>query len=428
MKNKKIGLLGAISIGIGGMIGGGIFAVLGEAVSFAHGATVVAFLIAGIVALFTAYSYAKFSVNFQNRGGTVFFIDKAFGHNLISGSLNLLLWISYLVTISLYSIAFSSYAQTFFDEKSFLVEHFLISIAIIIPTVINFTSTSFVSKSEVIIVIIKLVLLVFIIVTGLFYVDISRFSSENWGEPFSIFVAGMVIFVAYEGFELISNSSEDIENPNKNLPRAFYIAVLCVLILYILIAVITVGAIPLDKLLYSKDYALAVTAEPALGKAGFIIVTITALLATFSAINATIYGNARLSYSLAKDGELPKKIEQEKNGIPFAGIGITTAISLVLANSIDLTQIAIIGSASFLLVFSIVNIGALKMYKEIGANRWILIFASCISSISLFLLLFHTYEKSINSLIIFFTFICFSIFFEYIYGKYIRGHFLKRSY
>jgi len=152
---RSIGLLGAISIGIGGMVGGGIFAVLGEAVSLAHGATAVAFAIAGLVAILTAYSYAKLSVTYQSEGGTVTFIDKAFGDNILSGSVNLMLWLSYLVTISLYATAFAYYGETFFSHKSIWLHHGLITFAIILPALINLVSASFVGKSETIIVLIK---------------------------------------------------------------------------------------------------------------------------------------------------------------------------------------------------------------------------------------------------------------------------------
>ena len=131
---RNISLLGAISIGIGGMVGGGIFAVLGEAVSLAHGATAISFLIAGIVALFTAYSYTKLSVKYQNEGGTVIFVDKAFGDNILSGSINLILWLSYIVTISLYATAFSSYCATFFTSDILYLKHILISFCISIKT------------------------------------------------------------------------------------------------------------------------------------------------------------------------------------------------------------------------------------------------------------------------------------------------------
>ncbi len=257
-KGRTVGLLGAVSIGIGGMVGGGIFAVLGEAVSLAHGATAVAFLIAGVVALLTSYSYAKFSVRYQNRGGTVVFIDNAFRHNLFSASINMLLWLSYLVTISLYASAFASYGQTFFSPGSSVVlKHVLISVAILLPSLINLVSASFVSRSESVIVTIKISLLVVIIVSGISSVDLDRLSPVHWEGSLGIITAGMIIFVAYEGFELIANAAEEIKNPVSNLPRAFYGSTIFVILLYVLISIVCVGTVPEEQLLQAKDYALA---------------------------------------------------------------------------------------------------------------------------------------------------------------------------
>lgn len=428
-KNRTVGLIGAISIGIGGMVGGGIFAVLGEAVSLAHGATAVAFIFAGFVALLTSYSYAKLSVKYQNRGGTVIFVDNAFGYNLLSGTLNLMLWLSYLVTIALYAIAFASYAQTFFhDNTTQWLPHILISLAILLPAVINLLSASFVSKSETIIVLIKIVLLILIIVSGISYVDIERLSPTKWGGSFSIIVAGMIIFVAYEGFELIANSAEEIKNPKSNLPKAFYTSVLFVILLYVIISVITVGTVPESQLLMAKDYALDVAAKPALGQVGFTIVSITALLATFSAINATIYGNARLGYIIAKDGELPGILGEEKRNIPDMGVISTVFLSLIMANSIDLTEIAIIGSAGFLMIFFVVNISAYKLRDEIDANKIIPLIACLVSAMALATLLLHTFSDNPKAMWIFFAFIGISVLFELIYGRLVRGHFFKRPY
>ena len=220
---RSVGVWGAIAIGIGGMVGGGIFAVLGEAVSLAHGATFVAFFIAGIVALLTAYSYAKLSVALPNRGGTVVFVDRAFKKNLLSGSVNLMLWLSYLITISLYATAFASYGATFFHAGNhFYTEHGLITVAILLPMLINLVSASFVSKSETLFVFLKVTLLLLVIATGLFFVDTERLSPAHWEAPVAIVSAGMIIFVVYEVFELIANAAEDIIEPQKNLPRAFY--------------------------------------------------------------------------------------------------------------------------------------------------------------------------------------------------------------
>ena len=430
MTNNKrsIGLSGAISIGIGGMVGGGIFAVLGEAVSLAHGATAVAFGVAGLVALLTAYSYTKFSVRYQNRGGTVYFVNQSFGNNLLSGTVNLMLWLSYLVTISLYAVAFASYGQTFFSANdSFWLKHELITLAILLPALINYISVSFVEKSETLFVFIKLALLVLIIVTGASFVDTERMSPAHWGDSLSIVIAGMVIFVAYEGFELIANSAEDIKSPEKNLPRAFYGSVIIVILLYVAIAIITVGTVPEDKLMQAKDYALAVAAKPALGQLGFTLVSVAALLATFSAINATIYGNSRLGFRLAKDGELPQKLAREEHNIPTTGIVVTMLLSIVLANSIDLDEIAIIGSASFLLIFFIINMAAFKLNAEIAASKLVTLLASLVSGAALLTLLFHTYAKNTQAIIVFASFILISLLFELSYGKLIRKTFLQVS-
>ena len=428
-KDRSIGLFGAVSIGVGGMVGGGIFAVLGVAVSLAHGATAIAFLCAGFVALLTSYSYTKLSVTYQNQGGTVKFIDIAFGHNLLSGSINLILWLSYLVTISLYAVAFASYAMTFFpDASSPWLRHFFISLAIVLPALINGISASLVSRLETSVVIIKVLLLVFIIVTSASYVEVSRLAPIHWGSSFSILVAGMVIFVAYEGFELIANAAEDIKNPAANLPRAFYGSVVLVILLYLLIAVITVGTVPEQQLLSASDYALAVAARPALGHLGFTLVAIAALLATFSAINATIYGNSRLGYILAKDGELPEILDREERNIPFMGVVLILVLSLLMANLINLTEIAIIGSASFLLIFFIINISTWKLYREIGANRIVVGMASVVSCVALLTLLVHTFSTNPKAIAIFFSFIVVSILFELSYGKLVRKHFFQRPY
>lgn len=420
---RTIGLLGALAIGIGGMVGGGIFAVLGEAVSMAHGSTPLAFIAAGVVAFLTAYSYARLSVAYQSSGGTIVFIDNAYQHSLFSGSMNFILWLSYLVTIALYATAFGSYALTFFgSQESTFLKHVLISVAIILPGVINLINASIVSKSETIIVIIKLLIMGLVIVVGMPYVEVERLSPATWDAPLSIVGAGMMIFVAYEGFELISNAAKEIKDPEKNLPRAFFGAVVFVIVLYILISIITVGAVDEKTLLDAKDYALAVAAKPALGQFGFTLVAIAALLATFSAINATIFGNARLSFALALEGELPLYDKRERLN-PLMGVASTIGLSLLLANTIDLSAIAIIGSASFLLIFAVTNFAAYLLQDKIGGKKWVYLLAFFVSSTSLITLLVHTYESDTKAIVIFGSFIIVSVLFELFYGKLYRKAF-----
>ncbi|MES1953705.1 amino acid permease-associated protein [Salinisphaera hydrothermalis EPR70] len=426
---RAIGLWGAVSIGVGGMVGGGIFAVLGEAMALSHGATPAAFLVGGVIALLTAVAYAKLSVAYPSQGGTVAFIDAAFGSNLLSGSLNLMLWLSYLVTIALYATAFASYAGTFFGRHhGVLLEHGLISFAIILPTVVNLVSAALVSRSETLVVAIKVVLLAIVIVFSASHVSVARLAPGHWGDPLSVISAGMIIFVAYEGFELIANSAEDIRQPARNLPRAFLIAVASVVLLYVLIAVIAVGTVPEAQVMAVRDYVLAVAAEPALGRAGFVLVALAALLATLSAINATLYGNARLGYVLARDGVLPSRFDVERHGLPLTGVLATAALSLVLANMIDLTDIAIIGSASFLLVFALVNAAACRLAEPIQGPRWLHALGGVLCVAALVVLIGHTWRSNPAGVAVFAGFVLISALFEFVYGRGVRGHFLKRRY
>ncbi len=165
----------------------------------------------------------------------------------------------------------------------------------------------------------------------------------------------MIIFVAYEGFELIANTAHDVRDVAKTLPRAYYVAVGFVIALYVLVSLVTVGHLAVDKIVAAKDYALAEAARPFLGQAGFTLIAIAAMLSTASAINATLYGAARLSYCIARDRELPAVLERKVWGEPVEGLLITAGLTLFMANAFDLTSIATLGSAGFLLIFAAVN-------------------------------------------------------------------------
>ncbi len=122
-----------------------------------------------------------------------------------------------------------------------------------------------------------------------------------------------------------------------------------------LVALVTVGNLPVDKIVAARDYALAEAARPFLGQAGFTLIAVAAMLSTASAINATLYGAARLSYCIARDGELPAMLERKVWGEPVEGLLITAGLTLLVANAFDLTSISTLGSAGFLLIFAAVN-------------------------------------------------------------------------
>lgn len=370
----KISLLNAISIGIGGMVGGGIFAVLGLAVSLAGGGTPIAFLFAGIVALITSYSYVKLSQRFPDRGGTVKFINQGFGRTVFSGAINNLLWISYIVMLSLYASAFGSYAPNLSEitgDKT-IDFHIYASAIIGIASAINYYSIAVVGKIESYAVIIKLLILIGFVIIGGYglsgNVNLEQLSVSHWENPVQLFAGGMIIFVAYEGFELIANAVPDIAKPEKNISKAYYYSVIFVIFLYIIIAIVTVGSLPFYEIAKAQDYVLAEAAKPMLGQVGFTIITVAALISTFSAINASLLGGSRVNYEIAEDDELPNHFLAKFWGQPI-GLFITAVATLLLVNLLQLESISTAGSIGFILIFGIVNYAGYKLADQQEATK-----------------------------------------------------------
>ena len=383
-----------VAIGIGGMVGGGIFAILGLSIELARGAAPLAFLIAGGVTLLTAISYARLSVALPSRGGTVTFLNEAFGVGVFVGGLNVLLWLSYVVMISLYASAFAGYAGSLLPgHPTALVDHLLLSGVIIAVAVLNVARATVVGRAETWIVAFKMAILALVIVTGFSGAHWSRLGPSQWADPLAIVGGGMVIFVAYEGFELIANSAEDVRDPVRTLPRALYLSVGIVIATYVLVAVVTVGALSFPAARAASDHVLATAARPALGGAGFVLVAVAALLSTTSAINATLYGTARVSWTIARSGELPEFLDQKVWNRPIEGLLVTTGLTLVVANAFDLTRIALMGSAAFLIIFTAVNAAAARLARRAGHRVIAIIGAlSCIAALAALLI-----EESSNS-------------------------------
>jgi amino acid transporter len=181
----------------------------------------------------------------------------------------------------------------------------------------------------------------------------------------------MIIFLAYEGFELIANAGGNVEHPESILPRAYYISVIFVILLYVAVAAVTAGNLPLADIIEHKEYALAVSARPFLGQAGFTLIAVAALLSTASAINATFYGAARISYVIAKDGELPQVLERKIWHRPLEGLFLTAGVALLMANFFNLERISMMGSAGFLLIFAGVNGANWRLSALTGSSRWL---------------------------------------------------------
>ncbi len=391
---RKIGFLEAFSIGVGGMVGGGIFAVLGLTIDLAKGAAPIAFLIAGTIALITAYSYAKLSVKFPSEGGSIEYIVQAFGNNLFSATVNNLLLVSYVIMLALYASAFGAYGSALFLGHDVTWLHKLLAVGVIgIFTFINLLGAFLTGKAEDILVYTKVaILLIFIAIgfyTGTHY---ERLEPQFWESYLKIITGGLIIFLAYEGFELIANSAKDVINPQKTLPRAFYASVIFVIALYVSIAVVTILNVDFETAKKAQDYVLAIAAEPLLGKLGFVIIAVAAMLSTASAINATIYGAGRAGYLIAKLGEIPKDFAKKiKNG--YEGMIILGLLGIIFATSFNIENISVAGSFGFLVIFGLVNYANFKLRKITNSNPFISLLGAFLCLVSAAILigynLFH---------------------------------------
>jgi amino acid transporter len=415
---KSLGYWSTVAIGIGGMVGGGIFAVLGLAVQMAGGGTPLAFLISGIVALLTAYSYAKLSVAFPRRGGTVEFLNQAFGPGIFTGGMNILLWLSYIVMLSLYAYAFGSYGASFFPAASQEVwRHVFISAVIIIFTFLNIMGARAVGRSENFIVGAKILILLVFLAAGIWSIKAPNIAPSAWSSPLQLVAGGMVIFLAYEGFELIANTAENVRSPRRTLPRAYFTAVIFVIALYVVISLVTVGNLAINSIVAAEDYALAEAARPFLGSAGFIMIAVAALLSTASAINATLYGTTQVSYIIAKEGELPKGLDREVWQRPIEGLLITAALTLLIANLFDLSRISMMGSSGFLLIFGAVNLANARLAAKTGSRRWLSLLGAVICLVALVALIIQRAIDAPSELLVLLVMVALSFLIEVVYRR-----------
>ena len=369
-----IGVLSAASIGIGGMVGAGIFAVLGLAVSSTQGAVPLAFIIGGVIALVTAHCYGKLSVAYPDRGGTVSYLDRAFGQKPITGALNVLLVLSYVVMVGFYASAFGRFAVSFFDGSDFW-RHVFITAVVFVLAFINIVGTQFVVRYGNLANSVKMLLLVAFIVVGLAVgdVDFDRFAPSEWVGPIALVSGAMVIFLNYEGFEMIANVASDVDDSQRArvMPRAFYGSVSIVIVLYVLISIVVAGSLPTETIAEAGEFALAVAAENLVGRAGFYVIAAAALLATSSAINATLFSSARMTFALANEREVPSQLGVLVREQPIPALAFVCLSGALLANLVEIEVIAAMGSGGFLLAFAAVNIASIRLSGAIGVNRLI---------------------------------------------------------
>jgi len=367
--SRKLSLAETVAIGIGGMIGGGIFAVLGLAIAHAGHAVPLTLAVGGAIALLTSLSYAHLGLAFHGDGGSFTYIEHSFARPALAAVAGWLLVAGYVGTLALYASAFGAYGATLITGGApTLLSGALAALVLLIFLAINLGGAKTSGRTELIVVAIKLAILAAFALAGLFSATRQHFVpllDRGWLAPLT---AAALIFVAYEGFELIPNAIDEMENPRVNLKRALVIAILATSAIYVVVALAALGNLTPAQIEHDQEYVLAVAARPTLGEAGFVLIGIAALLSTASAINATLFGAARLAMVMAKEHALPRvfSLRERTRPVPWVALVALTAVALAFALIAPFAIISTFASATFLLIFHAINLSAFNLRRRIG--------------------------------------------------------------
>ena len=372
-RNKSLGYPELVAIALGGMVGGGIFTVLGISVAMIGTLTPVAIAVGGLLALLAAYSYVRLGKYYKDEGASFSFYKKTFPNSHFAPSiLGWLVLFGYISTLSLYAYTFASYviSATTFAGNEWMKKGMALGVVAVFAGV-NLWSVNGMGKLEDIMVYTKLLIL--LVISGV----LMKFGAGN----FSSFVSGLssdmkssgllglvivssLTFVAYEGFQLVINATGEMRDPDRNIARGIYTAIALAVLIYIVIAVGALLAIPAQDIIKNKEFALAAGMGDIAGKAGSYFVILGAVLATSSAISSTLFGASRQMMVVAENGYLPNALSKIKRRIPVYSIIAMALFSAVLIIVGGLELILEFGSITFMLVSLLMAIANFKIRKK----------------------------------------------------------------
>jgi len=352
----KLTLFDACGMAIGGMVGGGIFAVLGEGVAQAGNAAFLAFALAGALAFVTGLSYARLTLSFDEPGGSFTFIEQVAGP-AVAGTVSWFLILGYVFTLSLYAYTFGAYAAQLLGlgtQGGLLGAGVLAALA-----GLNLMGVRESGVAEDILVYGKLAILVGVSAIGLTQVRADEALPVLELPPGGVVAAAALLFVAYEGFQLLTYDYDDLEDHRRNLPRAIWISIPVVTLLYVLIAFVTTGSLTDQVIQQHGETILVFVAEPVVGRIGRVAVLVAAVFSTASAINATLFATGRLADRVGADRQLPAVLVRwKRGGVPVVFVLATTCLAVAIQYFGRLHEITSFSSFVFLLVFATVNLAA----------------------------------------------------------------------
>ena len=380
-------------------MGAGLFSLLGTASAHAGTHIPLAFLLGAIAASFSVYSYAKLGATFPSSGGAATFTVMSFGPGLISGGLNVFQYIAYLIAAALYAAGFAEYSNTLLGDHLSPAETKLIGAVIVILCAgINLLGTDIVGRAEMLAIGFVTLALILFSIDGIHVADVSAFKMTNWSIN-GIAIATGILYINYQGFGVVTNSSNAMQVPHKELPLAMFSALILVTIAYILVSTAVVLLLTPAQMIINSGHVLADAAQIAAGKIGFVVIGASALLACAAALNATIFAASNIAADMAQKNSVSEALGDEvlKTELRALTISALLVIALVLAFPLDV--VGKMASLAFLLVYAAITYGHIRVRNQTGAKLWPL-WAAIIINLSLFATLFiNVIETASNSAI-----------------------------
>jgi amino acid transporter/nucleotide-binding universal stress UspA family protein len=387
---RDLGLFDATMIGIGAMIGAGIFVLTGIAAGEAGPAALLAFALNGLVTLLTALSYAELASAYPKSGGGYSYITKAFPGPVGFAS-GWMLWFCYIIACALYALGFGSYfwefVQHYFPPVAELVFNLaghqapalmMTTLVGVVFILVNMRGTAVTGTVENVITMAKIIILGLFIAYGLKRIFNIPTEAAASFTPFlpngasGVVIAMGLTFIAFEGYDLIATVAEEIKAPEKTIARATLISLAVTVFIYLLILVVCIGAIQPGSgkswqfLGQHQETAIAKAAESFMPFFGVALIIFGGLLSTISALNATILASSRVAYSMSRDKMLPISLStiHTSRRTPHIAIGVTGAIVIVMALLFPIHVIGSAASVMFLLTFTLVNLSLIALRRK----------------------------------------------------------------
>ncbi|OYT61584.1 MAG: hypothetical protein B6U69_03335 [Thermofilum sp. ex4484_15] len=352
---KRLKLGDLVGIGVGSMIGGGIFVASGLAISQAGPWAIFSFILATAIALMTGCTYAKLCMKYPSAGGSYSFLraklpiplSEAFGKLLLFG---------YLAAISLYGATFGVYLAQFIRLDHRLLGSFLIALM----GLLNALGVKENSKVVNGLVILKVSILIFVALASLTLLKPENFYFDGYLGLLKALPPISFIFIGFQGFEIIVNAVEETYD-KRDIVKAIYLSITSVAIVYLLIVTVTIGALGSRPI--HEERALFDLAVRSLGNLGGALITLSAIISTASATNGAIFGSSRVLYSMSRNNSSYRGFIylHPKRGTPVLAITAISALSLILLWLLPLRSVASVPSLIFLIAFLLVNLAG---YKE----------------------------------------------------------------